>query len=192
MGITQEQQAHVRVNYDRPPILPGLGETRMNVHFSQGPKSRTKPKPGDIFAVVLEPDHRVVFGRVICTDAHASAFREGWSGANLIYLFRPVSDSRVPPRTLSVDNLLCPPILTSNEGWSHGAFETVGNREFEAGERLGLHCFEIAVFNPPRYFDERGNQLPRRLDPCGQLGITTLRGIERLVGNALMNIDPRT
>jgi hypothetical protein len=164
----------------------------MEIQFSLGPKSRKKPKPGDIFAVTVEPDLQVVFGRVVCTDAHASAFREGWSGANLIYLFRPVAESRVPPRTLSVDSLLCPPILTSNEGWSQGAFETVGNREFEAGERLGRHCFEIAAFNPPRYFDERGNELSKRSDPCGQLGITTLRGIERLVGGALANIRPST
>src|SRR5690606_25998518 len=113
--------------------------------------SRKAPKAGDIF--ICRPAGRgYFFGRVVRTDAKIRYM----SDSILIYIFSIESETKEPPEHLPVMRLLIPPLMTNRLPWSRGYFETIAHREFDAGERLPLHCFYSLTFK--KYFDDSGNE----------------------------------
>ena len=99
-------------------------------------ESRKQPKAGDIF--VVSPSMRgYFFGRLVATDAEIGSM----PNCHLLYLFATESETKHFPSRLLIGDLLVPPLMTNRLPWSRGYFETVGHREFLAGERLPVHCF---------------------------------------------------
>jgi hypothetical protein len=89
-------------------------------------KSRKRPSTGDVF--VLKPREDVYYyGKVIKTDIQSTnPFLSGW---NLVYIYNFSSSSIVEESNLrlEVSDLLLPPVVTNNRGWSDGYFLTVAN-----------------------------------------------------------------
>lgn len=141
--------------------------------------SRKAPQPGDIFTLSPRAGS-YLFGRVISTDAAAGPM----TGLILIYIFR--GESRTPElpshEHLSPDRLLVEPIMTNRLPWSRGYFETVGNRQLRANDRLPSHSFRDLR---GRYYDEHDNELERPAEPVGQHGVHSFRTIDDLVSDAL-------
>lgn len=150
-------------------------ETNLRI-LEPSPKA---PTAGDIF--VWRPKLRgYFFGRVVRTDATVRFMADGI----LIYLFSIESDTKEPPERLSViGSLLVPPLMTNRLPWSRGYFETVARRNFEPGERLPVHCFYSPTWK--RCFDEEGNEIPKKIEPCGQAGIESYRTIDDAISDAL-------
>src|SRR5690606_1968335 len=105
------------------------------------------------------------------------------SDSILIYIFSIESETKEPPEHLPVMRLLIPPLMTNRLPWSRGYFETIAHREFDAGERLPLHCFYSLTFK--KYFDDSGNELPKRSEPCGFSGLDSYRTIDDAISKAL-------
>ena len=145
---------------------------------------RKKPQAGDVIRIPITPE-TCLFGRVISTNAHASPYDDVWSDCILLYVFRHVSSTGVPPRLLLATDLLFPPVISSHELWKARRCEVVENRPFEPAEVLAQHCFVNLTYEPLRYYDEFGRQLPERVEPCGLHGVTTLLGIEVSIQEAL-------
>lgn len=148
------------------------------------PVKRRKPQEGDVARIRIGPD-LWLFGRVVSTKAHASAFEDQEGDEILLYIFRHISSTGVPPRPLLAADLLCPPIITGDDPWRERWFEFVENRPFDPGEVLVQHCFASGIWTPERYFNERGTRLTERSEPCGSLSLTTNYGIELEIREAL-------
>lgn len=140
--------------------------------------SRKRPKVGDVFEVGFDAGR--LAGRVIRTDALVS---EGAPGLNLLYFFRDLAPAHdVNAMDLTVDNLLIPPLLTNNMGWSRGYFRTIGNRPLGSGEVLDQHCFDAYGAG---CFDEYGHPLPAPVQPVGVRGVHSYLTIEHELSVAL-------
>lgn len=150
-----------------------------------------KPQVGDVLRIPVASG-RWLFGRVISTKAHASAFDDSWSDCILLYVFRHLSSTGDPPRILLATDLLIPPIISSHELWQQKRCELVENRPFKLGEVLAQHCFEPPIWTPPRYFDDKGNRLSHRIEPCGVYALTTLHGLEVAIQEAVQRITDET
>jgi hypothetical protein len=137
-------------------------------------RSRRKPQVGDMF-VMLPPDERYLFGRVIRTDAL------GPMAALLIYIYATRSQTKEVPADLPPTALLIPPTFTNSLGWAHGRFETVANLPLGPNDVLEQHCFYAAG----RYYDEDMHPLPARIEPCGIGGVTSYRMLDDLISDAL-------
>lgn len=140
-------------------------------------KSRHVPKPGDIF-VMLPPDGRFLFGRVIDTDANPL----GVGGATLIYVYRARGVRKTPVPELLRGQLLVPPMMTNRQLWTRGYFEQLENRPLSDFDRLSRHCFKDSR---GWYFDERGKRLDAPLEPVGQWGLHSYRTIDDEISRAL-------
>lgn len=143
-------------------------------------KSRRKPKVGSIFAM-LPPDGRYLFGRVVSNNAQVT----GILGLNLIYIYRARSEAKQDVPNLERTDLLCRPFITNNLPWAHGYFETVSERPLTEHDRHPTHSFLCSSPKPMRYFDEHGNQLEFRTEPCGLLGVDSYRTIDDEISHAL-------
>lgn len=139
--------------------------------------SRRAPRVGDIF-VMLPPDGRFLFGRVISTDARP--LRVG--GGLLLYIYRVRSDGKIPPSELRTSELLLPPLMTNRQPWIRGYFENVENRPVRAEDLLSVHCFKDTR---GYYFDESGTPLERESTPVGRWGLQSFRTIDDAVSDAL-------
>lgn len=142
-------------------------------------RTRKKPKPGDVFAMLL-PDERYLFGRVISTEAVVGPME----GVLLLYVYRFRADGReLPERSeLCPDRLLVSPILTNRKGWSEGVFETVGNVPLDDCDVVEQHCFRR--WNG-EYFDELSNPLRGPVEPVGDFGLHSYRTIDDEISDAL-------
>ncbi|MCZ7627614.1 MAG: immunity 26/phosphotriesterase HocA family protein [Microthrixaceae bacterium] len=142
--------------------------------------SRKKPKVGDVFALQL-PDGRYLFGRVISTEAMAGP---SMGGAILIYVYRERSDQKeLPERAeLRPDRLLVSPIMTNQQPWTKGYFETIENLPVDGDDVLDQHCFRRW---DGRYFDEALNELPGPIEPVGDYGVHSYRTIDDEISDAL-------
>lgn len=146
-------------------------------------RSRHRPKPGDIFAM-LWADDRYLFGRVI--RANLPSGLAPIPTANLIYIYRWRADSKVPDVCrLTVDQLLLPPIFTNRMGWTNGYFETIDNRPLSKDDVLPRHCFWDSLRNA--YIDENQRPLPEQMEPrgCGSWGLVSYRWIDDQISDAL-------
>jgi hypothetical protein len=143
--------------------------------------SRKRLAAGDVF-VVLPPDNRYLFGRVISTTAQWGA---GPSvTANLIYVFKARSDTKSLPdkSELQADRLLFAPAVINRLPWSRGYFQVLANLPLGDGEVLNQHCFRS---DRDRYFDELGRRLEHRTEPCGLWGLGSYRTIDDEISRAL-------
>lgn len=140
-------------------------------------KSRRAPETGDIF-VMLPPDGRFLFGRVISTSADPLGVGRGI----VVYVYNARSHAkRVVPR-LFRGQLLVPPMITNRQPWTKGYFEAVGHSPLGPMDRLARHCFRDVR---GRYFDELGNELQSAVEPVGQWGLHSYRTIDDEISRAL-------
>ena len=146
------------------------------------PKSRKKRKVGDIF-VLFFPGEKYCFGRVIKTGVVGG----GVPGFNLIYIYKYIKkDKNDVPNDLGVQNLLLPPIVTNNQGWLRGYFETVKTADIYDGGILPIHCFEDNIlYIPSKYFDEYGKELKKKYKICGRYVLTSFWSIYKQAGREL-------
>ncbi len=151
-----------------------MEEVRTNLRVLR--PSRKRRRPGDIFVYKM-PDGLFRFGRLIATDASPLGVP-----ANLVYFYRRASHSAQPVAGVSPHELLVPPVITNQKPWTLGYFEVVESRPLESCDRLLRHCFRDTR---GQYFDEHGNQLPERLEPCGEWGLHSYRTIDDLLSDAL-------
>jgi hypothetical protein len=141
--------------------------------------SRRKLKPGDVFAM-LPPDGLYLFGRVILVDANLGPI----PGANLIYVYDcRTSDMTAPIDALVPERLLIAPHYDNRLGWSRGYFETTASVPLTRSDLLQQHCFWSSTRN--HYYDETGQPVKRRTEPCGTWGLGNYRVIDDLVSDAL-------
>lgn len=146
-------------------------------HLERLAPSLKQAAVGDVF--VFRPVGRgYFFGRVIRTDVRAV----GGALSLLVYLFAIESHTRVPPAHLSAKGLLTAPMLTDQQIWSRGYFETVQHRPIARGERLPVHCFKIPGSVPARYVDADGVQLPAGRRPCGIYVSRTYLEVKEVIG----------
>jgi hypothetical protein len=144
--------------------------------------SRTQPKPGEVFAMLL-PDHRYLFGRVILADLPRG--KAPMPSANLIYVYDVLASQKAPPPvdSLSPERLLIPPQFINRLPWSRGYFENVAHKPLRYSDVLRQHCFWDAVRKI--YRNETGEVIAARSEPCGEWGLGSYRMIDDLVSDAL-------
>ena len=149
-------------------------------------RSREAPQRGDIFA--LKPsDDRYLFGRVILADVPQTL--APMPGANLLYLYRHRSSDTSPDLSeLRPDRLLIAPVWTNRLAWTKGYFQTLRNEPVQDADLLQQHCFFFPPLLPGatgKFVDQRGNELSRRVEPCGEWGLVSYRWIDDRVSDAL-------
>jgi len=141
--------------------------------------SRKRLAAGDIF-VMLPPDGKFLFGRVISTEAKAGPSIP----ANLIYVFKARSPVKSVPdgSELRTDRLLIAPLMINRLPWSKGYIETLLNRPLADGEVLSQHCFRSSG---GRYYDELSRELSGPIEPCGLWGLNSYRTLDDDISKAL-------
>lgn len=140
--------------------------------------TRRRPSPGDIFIMSLTA-RRIVFGRVIRIDACLGHIPR----TVLVYIYRGLSVSWNTVPRLSLDNLLLPPIGTAARLWFRGYFCSIATLPLAPADVLPQHCFR--ALRSERYFDELGNPLSARGDPCGEYALYMEDAIAAEVNAAL-------
>lgn len=143
--------------------------------------SRKRRKPGEIFVLSVK-EGQYYWGRVIALNTHI-----GWHGTFLAYIYNTKTRWKNPIPLLDKTNLLIPPFGTDNLVWSRGYFETVEYRLLTDDDVLQQHCFVSHGIRgyPDNFFDENGNPMDHRIEPCGTYGLATHYGIDKEVSNAL-------
>lgn len=149
--------------------------------YNLRPLKKSRLKQGDIFAMLLGNEY--IFGRVIRNNL---SFDESpFEGSNLIYIYNIRSSSKsVDYSNLTPNNLLIPPLFTSNILWSRGYAERVSNFGISEKDLLKQHCF----YSPSQktYFDEKGARLAESTEPCGEwVYVVGLDFIDHKISDAL-------
>ena len=146
-------------------------------------KSRKSPQPGDIFAFQVQ-DGEFMFGRVIDVNTRIGNFDD----VIMVYIYNARSASKHKIPRLSKKDLIIPPVGTNQQGWYQGYFETVGHLPINDEDTLEVHCFvRPSPVNPSnvRYYDEQGNELPERVEPCGFYGLASYASIDADISEVL-------
>jgi hypothetical protein len=135
---------------------------------------------GDIF-VMLPPDGKYLFGRVVSTSALAGPSMP----ANLIYVFKARSPVKSIPDAseLRTDRFLIAPLMINRLPWSKGYFETLANRRLGEDEILKQHCFRSSEGR--WYYDEHCRELSGPIEPCGRWGMHSYRTLDDDISKAL-------
>lgn len=169
----------------RPGVPPGFFNHGMSYpHLLRKFRSASRPVAGD-FVGLQVIDGRWVCGRIIATDAWTSVYADVWQECILLYLYSAVFAEQ--PKMSQVEglrDLLVPPMILAREPWSRKFVKRIGNRKVKPADRLPRHCFQWCS-NPPTYFNEYGHQWRQRFEPCGQLCVTLLGGLEYEIANAV-------
>ena len=145
-------------------ILERQGGTRSPVHA------------GDVFSMKL-PSGNYLYGRVVRTDACLRSFCENI----LIYLFDEIGNEVAPRFPLTVNRLLCGPIITNRQGWTRGFFTTIDSRPLGPDEELPIHCF---LSSNGHYYDERNREVPPQ-EPTGEYSLQSYEAIDQAIQDAL-------
>jgi len=87
-------------------------------------KSKKRPQDGDVFVIQPE-EHTYYFGKVIIGNIQSKNI--DYQGMVLVYIYEGSSTTKEIPSRLSERELLLPPKVVNQQGWSKGYFETVGN-----------------------------------------------------------------
>ena len=140
--------------------------------------SRKKVCEGDIFVLKILKD-KYHWGRVISLNASTG----GFPNSTLIHIFNVITENYDIIPSLCKNNLLVPPIITNNLAWSKGLFYTVVNREITEEDKLTQYCFEDVIFK--KYVDENENVVPKRIEPCGYVGLESYRTIDDILSEKL-------
>lgn len=139
--------------------------------------SRRKRSPGDVFVYQARPGE-FGFGRLISTDAKIG----GFEGVHLIYVYRAFSSSKGEIPVLDLNDLLLAPLGTNQKPWTLGYFEVVARCPLSDAEVLPVHCFRDSR---GWFFNEKGERLPSRSEPCGDYGLHSYRTIGEAIFKAL-------
>ena len=139
-------------------------------------RSRTKPRPGDIFA--LQPDEGLyLFGQVVLAD-----FYGPMPHSYLVYVYDVRSSSPQPRLSeLVADQLLIPPVFINQMPWTKGYFETVAHREL-AGHVRAQHAFRD--WNG-EVVDEDAHALTGEFQQVGDYALSSFRWLDDHVSDAL-------
>ena len=148
-------------------------------NFQKLKVSRGWPEPGDVFCMLM-PDGLYLFGRVVRIAKQSEGMMPD---ARLVYIYDVRSTDVEPPlKDLVPGRLLIPPVFTNRLAWTKGYWQKVAHIELGAEDLLRQHCFR-------RFdgvlFDESGNRLGTRSEPCGEWAQVSYRGIDDLVSEAL-------
>jgi len=142
-------------------------------------RSRKRPRVGDLFYIEMVTG-QFVMGRVVRTDARVFADEN-----LLLYFYHPAQQSPDLIRPPIKPELLIAPRATNWQGWLKGYYTTIGNYSLAPEELLLQHCFEKHFANPGHYYDEYGNELDRRYEPCARWGLDSYRTIDDELSEAL-------
>jgi hypothetical protein len=128
--------------------------------------SRKHRKEGEVF--VIQPSKGLFFfGKVIRTKIQLSD--PIMNGGHLIYIFNYSSESLVMPEYLNPNNLLIPPQIINNQGWSKGYFKTLGIQKVTDEERqIDYGFFDIVSKG---YVNEEGVPMNRKPKVYGDFGL---------------------
>jgi hypothetical protein len=140
-------------------------------------RSRKRPTPGDVFVFKIDSFYR--FGLVVSAKIPIGGIPKGI----LIYLYDYVSESPSLDKPLTLDHLLIPPIITHDELWKDGYFMNVTRLRSNEQQLLAKHCF--VSLSTGKLFDENGERMSARVEPCGIYGLTTERGVDEEISKAL-------
>ncbi len=151
----------------------------MMTNMVRGKRTYALPKVGDLFAISFLTGRRV-FGRVVVADAPREL--APMPGANLLYIYADTADLPPDQLALTVDSLLIPPVWTNRKGWTLGYYAPIGHRALSAVDVLPVHRFRD---HQGKYRDERGNDLGRGIEPCGEWGLVSYRWIDDRLSDAL-------
>lgn len=136
------------------------------------PRSRKRPKPGDIFAYTAD-SKTWWFGRVVRTKV-------GQLGnSNMIYLYDATSPSVESIPELDCGRLIAPPELINNQAWLQGDVVTILNRPLGPGDVLPVHAFYDIITK--KHYDEDG----RRVESPPALASIFATGHGGVINNAL-------
>lgn len=148
-------------------------------------RSRKSLAPGDVFVFCAPAlDTRYFFGRVIRTDAVGGGFT---GPHNLVYLYRDGSPDKAVPREFSPHRLLTPPLIVNRTPWTSGVFETLANVPLTHKDVLAQHCF-YSLSRHGRCYDEYGNSVPVRSEPCGPAVLTPYPAVEGPIFSGLKEL----
>ena len=141
-------------------------------------KRRVKPVVGDVFVFQIIDDcfH---WGQVVSITADVG----GFENCILIYIYSTSTHNDVDIPKFKLSELLIPPVATNELPWKKGYFKFVVNKELLPNGLLDVHCFNDVVFR--KYFDDKGNELDERSEPCGTYGLDSYASIDDLVSEAL-------
>jgi len=102
----------------------------------------------------------------------------------LIYIYNATSpDREIIPPGLDRDSLLLPPLLTYGFGLWWERLVTIANRPLTERDVLPTHCFHDTLLD--RYYDDNHQELPQKIEPCGDSVIREYKSIDALISNAL-------
>lgn len=127
------------------------------------------------------PDEDYLFGRVVL----ANPPQEEAPGPStyLIYVYRDRHrDRTIVWDRLRPDQLLLPPIWINRLAWTKGYVEPLANRPISAEDLLQQHCFRR--WNGT-YLNEKGQEIPSRVEPCGDWGLASYRWLDDQISDAL-------
>jgi hypothetical protein len=144
-------------------------------------RCRKQPENGEFFYMQL-PFAQYLFGRIIIAEPR----RELAPGpmCNLIYIYNWQSPMPDPVYSeLRPDRLLIAPVWTNRLAWTNGLFQFIESRPLTKADLLPQHCFFDSLRD--KYVDERGEQIPVRVDPCGLWGLVSYRWIDDHVSDAV-------
>lgn len=142
--------------------------------------SRKGPKEGDIF--VIQPKKDIyLFGKVIRTKIpNKDPMINGWS---LIYLYQSSSKDIETPGNLTDRELLIPPKIVNNQGWSKGYFYTIGNSPLKSADYIQNYGFWDIVTK--QYVNEEGDPLSIEPEIYGDYGLGSYGSVAYDVNQAI-------
>jgi hypothetical protein len=128
--------------------------------------SRKQRKEGEVF--VIQPSKDLFFyGKVIKTQIQLSD--PIMNGGHLIYIINHSSKTLEMPEYLNPNNLLIPPQIINNQGWSKGYFKTLGIQQVTDEERqIDFGFFDIVSKG---FVNEEGVPLNRKPKVYGDFGL---------------------
>lgn len=142
---------------------------------------KSRLKSGDIFAIRIGSEY--LFGRII--RGNLSFEESPFGGSYLVYIYNVRSASKtIDYSLLTPDNLLVPPMYTSNVLWAQGYATKVANATITEKDLLKQHCFYSATHKT--YYDDSGTELSDKTEPCGEwIYIVGLSYIDNKLSDAL-------
>ncbi|WP_349408980.1 immunity 26/phosphotriesterase HocA family protein [Pseudalkalibacillus sp. SCS-8] len=147
--------------------------------------SRKKLKDGNIF--VLQPKKGLyMFGKVIRANLNMEN-DIGMNGGTIVHIYKGVYSNYKEIPYLSSENLLLPPQIIINNGWTRGFFMNVGNSEVTNKDIPESYGFYHDFWN--KSYDIEGNELEEKPKVCGSLSISNYMVIQAML-NKLYEDDP--
>nr|HPG67948.1 hypothetical protein [Candidatus Hydrogenedentota bacterium] len=93
--------------------------------------------------------------------------------SQVIYIYQHITANKKPPSELRKEDILLLPKIINHLPWGRGYFETVANWPIREGDVYERHCFKDTIYKIPKYYDELGNEVPNRFEPCSFFGLSS-------------------